>query len=61
MFNYVSKEVPVTTPKGIHIGLLYQKPIEYAPDWDASFIQGCLLGYKYKPTFAELLHKIFWE
>lgn len=61
MFNYVSKEVPVTTKTGIHIGLLYEKPIEYTPDWDATFIQGCLLGYRRQLTLAEILTKIFWE
>ena len=61
MFKFVSKEVPYTTPKGIHIGLLYEKPLDYVSDWDATFIQTCMLGYEYKPTFAEKLKKIFWE
>ena len=45
MFNYVNRTVPYTTPTGVQIGLLYQRPVTYFPDDDATLIQLSLLNH----------------
>ncbi len=50
MFKYVNRTVPYTTPTGVQIGLLYQRPVAYFPDNDATLIQLSLLNRIESPS-----------